>query len=66
MIHSIGETAGRVWEFLKEHGEANLNQIKKNVKEDPNLVLQAIGWLAREGKLQIGKRGRFVTYALKE
>ena len=66
MIHLIGETAGKVWEFLNEHGEANLNQIKKKVKADPNLILQAVGWLAREEKLQIGKKGRFITYALKD
>ncbi len=66
MIHAIGETAGRIWKFLNEHGEANLNQIKKNVKGDANLILQAIGWLAREEKLRIEKKGRFVTYALKD
>jgi len=66
MIQSIGDTAGKVWKFLNEKGEANLNQLKKGVKSDPNLVLQAIGWLAREDKLLIEKKGRFITYALKE
>lgn len=66
MINAIGETAGKVWHFLDEAGEANLNQIKKGVKADPNLILQAIGWLAREDKLIIEKKGRFVTYALKK
>ena len=66
MIDSIGETAGKVWKFLKQHGEANLNQIKKNVKADPNLILQAIGWLAREDKLIVGKKDRYITYALKD
>lgn len=65
MIHSIGETAGKVWEFLDEHGEANLSQIKRYVRNDSNLILQAIGWLAREDKLLIEKKGRFVVYALK-
>jgi hypothetical protein len=66
MIHLIGETAGKVWKFLNEHGEANLNQIKKKVKADPNLILQAVGWLAREEKIQITNKGRFITYALKD
>jgi len=66
MIHQIGEVAGKVWMFLKQNGESNLNQLKKGIKADPNLTLQAIGWLAREGKLRIEKKGRFVTYALKE
>ncbi len=66
MIHQIGEVAGKVWMFLKQNGESNLNQLKKGIKADPNVTLQAIGWLAREDKLCIEKKGRFVTYALKE
>jgi hypothetical protein len=66
MIQEIGETAGKVWKFLNEKGETNLTQLKKGVKADPNLILQAIGWLAREDKLQINKKERFITYALKK
>jgi len=66
MIQSIGNTAGKVWKFLNEKGEANLNQLKKGVKADPNLILQAIGWLAREDKLLIEKKERYITYVLKE
>ena len=66
MIDAIGETAGKVWRFLNQHGPANLNQIKKNVKADSNLILQAIGWLAREDKLVVEKKDRFITYGLKD
>ena len=66
MIQSIGDTAGKVWKFLNEKGDANLSQLKKGVKADPNLVLEAIGWLAREDKLLIEKKERYITYALKE
>ena len=65
MIPKIGETAGKVWEFLEEKGEATMTQIKKGVKADPNLILQAIGWLAREDKLQIQKKERYIIYTLK-
>jgi len=65
MIHLIGETAGKVWSFLDKHGEASLTQIKKGVKGDANLIHQAIGWLAREDKLLIEKKGRLITYSLK-
>ncbi len=65
MVHLIGETAGKVWRFLDKHGEANLTQIKKGIKGDANLILQAIGWLAREDKLLIEKKGRLITYSLK-
>lgn len=66
MIQEIGETAGKVWKFLNEKGEANLTQLKKGVKADLNSILQAIGWLAREDKLRIEKKGRFTTYLLKK
>ncbi|MDI6754013.1 MAG: winged helix-turn-helix domain-containing protein [Thermodesulfobacteriota bacterium] len=66
MLYEIGETAGKVWMFLNQKGESNLNQLKKGVKADPNLILQAIGWLAREEKILIEKKGRFITYAVKD
>lgn len=66
MLYEIGETAGKVWMFLNQKGESNLNQLKKGVRADPNLILQAIGWLAREEKILIEKKGRFITYAVKD
>ena len=65
MIQSVGETAGEVWRLLDEHGEASLNSIKECLKINPNLILQAIGWLAREDKLRIEKKGQYITYSLK-
>ena len=66
MIQSNGDTAGKVWSYLNEKGEATLSELKMGVKADPNLILEAIGWLAREDKLRIEKKGRYVTYSLKE
>jgi len=65
MIQPIGETAGKVWRSLNENGKASLSQLKRGVEADPNLILQAIGWLAREDKLRIQKNGRSVIYSLK-
>jgi hypothetical protein len=65
MIQLIGETAGKIWRLLNENGEASLSQLKRGVKADPNLIVQAIGWLAREDKLHIEKKGRSVIYSLK-
>jgi hypothetical protein len=65
MIQSIGDTAGKVWKFLDEKGEANIFQLIKGVEAGPSLILQAIGWLAREDKLLIVKKGGYITYSLK-
>ena len=66
MTHPIGETVGKVWKFMDEKGEVSLNQMKNGIGADPNLILQAIGWLVCEDKLIIGKKDRFLTYSLKK
>ena len=65
MIQSIGETAGKVWQFLNDKGEANIIQLMKGVEAESSLIFEAIGWLAREDKLCIEKKGRYITYSLK-
>jgi hypothetical protein len=65
MIQSIGETAGKVWQFLNDKGEANIIQLMKGVEADSSLIFQALGWLAREDKLLIDKKGGYITYSLK-
>lgn len=65
MIQSIKDTTGKVWDFLSEKGEAKLSQLKKGVKADSNFVLPVIGWLAREDKLNIEKKGSLTVYSRK-
>ena len=65
MIQSIGETAGKVWQFLNEKGEANIIELMQGVEADAGLILQAIGWLGREDKLRIEKKGQYIIYSLK-
>jgi hypothetical protein len=49
--HDIGSAAGKVWHFLNENGPASLAKITKDLDEPRDVVLQGIGWLAREGKV---------------
>jgi hypothetical protein len=39
VIHTIGESAGKVWRFLNEKGEANMIQLFQGVDADWNLIL---------------------------
>jgi hypothetical protein len=55
---SIGETAGRIWHCLSEHGSLSYAQLVKQVGQPRDLVMQALGWLAREEKILIGASGR--------
>ena len=62
-VQQIGETAGAVWRTLAEQGPQSLAKIVERVGGNRDLLMQAIGWLAREGKLEIveTKRGRIIS-----
>jgi len=66
MGEAIGETAGRVWQYLHSNGPATASQIKKAVNADAALANQAVGWLAREGKIATDRSKRYVRFSLRE
>ncbi len=67
MSEVIGETAGKVWQFLKTNGPAPAKKIEKGVGESAALTNQALGWLAREGKLSVDRAQKNnPMYALRE
>jgi DNA-binding transcriptional ArsR family regulator len=57
-IAHIGETAGVVWRILAEKGPLSLSKLVKAVGEPRDTVMQAVGWLAREDKINIEDEGR--------
>lgn len=61
-IEEIGQTAGLVWQTLNTQGSLSLAKLLGAIDAPRDLVLQAIGWLAREGKVSIEntKRGRII------
>lgn len=52
-IETIGTNAGSVWSTLNEAESLGVKQIKKATKLKDKEVFAAIGWLAREGKINI-------------
>lgn len=61
----IGTTAGQIYKILNAKGEHTTATLKKElVLDDPNLLPMALGWLAREGKLTITKKGKSIVVAL--
>lgn len=50
---TIGSFAGLVWQALNEADTLGLKQLKKITKLKDKEVFAAIGWLAREGKIDI-------------
>lgn len=65
MTETIGETAGRVWSYLAENRAVTAAGISKAISADAAATHQAIGWLAREGKLKIEREKRTVRYSLR-
>lgn len=49
----IGFNAGKVWQALDAAQAMGVKQLKKVTKLKDKEVYAAIGWLAREGKLDI-------------
>jgi hypothetical protein len=62
-VQQIGETAGAVWHALNENGPVSYAKLVERVGGNRDIVMQAVGWLAREGKIEITetKRGRMVS-----
>ena len=65
-VTQIGEVAGNVWRVLSEKGPLSTTKLVKAVSEPRDTVMQALGWLAREGKISIDDDGRNRMVSLQE
>ena len=61
----VGETAGQLWHILNHEGPQTLTQLKKKLNGNAELVTFAIGWLAREDKVEITPDNKTVRVQLK-
>jgi len=64
MREKIGVTAGKLWETLRENKEVNVSQLPKVLKDKPVVVYQALGWLAREDKINYRTEGAKIYVSL--
>lgn len=65
-VQSIGQTAGEVWHFLHSKGNLSLSAVESEVHAPKPMVHMAIGWLAREGKLDLIQEKRTIKIWLKD
>ncbi len=65
-VEKIGQTAGLVWNFLQSHGESTLTGLEKGVEAPKAMVSMAVGWLAREGKIEVKEDKRAARISLRE
>jgi len=64
MQPEIGEAAGKIWVYLDSHGPTTLGKLKTGTKLADDLLNQGLGWLAREEKIAVEKKGRTISISL--
>ena len=62
----FGINAGKVWQVLKSKGALSASAIAKFTGLKLNEVFGALGWLGREGKIEIINSKRGIVYKLTE
>jgi len=53
MITEIGIVAGEIWHFLDKNGEVTFSKLVGGIERPRELILMSLGWLAREGHVQV-------------
>lgn len=64
-VTMIGDTAGRVWHTLEQEGPLSVTKLVKSVDAPRDVVMQAIGWLAREEKILVTETNRSKIVSLR-
>jgi len=64
-IERIGETAGQIWNLLDLEGPLKMTQVVKQTDAPRDVVMQALGWLAREEKISIDEESRARVVSLR-
>ena len=65
MNEQIGRVAGSIWRTLNANGQMTLTSLKKEIEAEPFLFDWAIGWLAREDKIDLTREKRSWRVCLK-
>ncbi len=63
-METIGQTAGQIYQYLDKKGECTLAKMSKDLDLDSNFTQMGIGWLAREGKISMVKKGNSTKLSL--
>ena len=61
---TIGETAGVIYKTLEKGGARTVAVLQKETGVASELLNQAIGWLAREGKISFEIKGNTLQLSL--
>lgn len=66
MEQSIGFSAGEIYNYLAQNeGESTFSKMKKELDLKGNFAELGLGWLAREEKIELSKKGNSISVKLK-
>lgn len=66
MREKIGDMAGKIWKTLREKEKVDVSQLPRILKEKSVIVYQALGWLAREDKINYHTKGDKIFVSLSD
>jgi len=62
----FGFNAGVVWEALNQNGPSTIRNLVKTTSLSREEIYGALGWLGREDKLVMEKKGRAIVFSLRD
>jgi hypothetical protein len=65
LIQKVGETAGLIWLAIDSQGPLKMTALKNQLKINDTILNMALGWLAREDKIEMTASGRTFLVQLK-
>ena len=66
MERTIGLSAGQIYSYLAENkGQATFTKMKKDLDLKGNFAELGLGWLAREEKIELAKKGNSINIKLR-
>ncbi|HUK13785.1 MAG TPA: winged helix-turn-helix domain-containing protein [Thermoanaerobaculaceae bacterium] len=65
-MDNLAQAPGKVWHFLRANGKVSLTALEKGVDAPRAMVYMAVGWLAKEGKVEMVQEERAVRIWLRE
>ena len=65
LMDQIGTSAGEIYNYLSSNGTTTFSKMKKDLDLKGNFADLGLGWLAREDKVAISKKGTSVNVSLK-
>ena len=66
MISKIGITAGQIWKYIDKNSEVTALKLKSALGITNTVLYMGLGWLAREGKINIVEYAKGYKISLKK